>query len=196
MALLSVIQVYDNLRAVENALRTLDSDGISMDRISVMTQRVRTEPAPYGDAAAGHHVTAGAGVSSPLGLLAGAVSLWIPGFGLLVVTGPVVMALLESVGDASSGLPGVWSRLGIPRDQGFRYEQLLKDGQYLLVVSGAVGEIYRVLRLVHETCAVETHVHALSASRAVTAPTGSVQSGWNRSSVDPDLLKSVRRNVR
>ncbi len=195
MAVLSVIQIYDRLRSVEKALRVMESSSISMDRVSILTQAARVESVPYRDVA-GERTTASAWVSSPLGLLAGAVSLWIPGFGLLVVTGPVVMALLERVGDADGGLPGVWSRLGIPRDQGFRYEQLLKAGQYLLVVSGAVGEIYRVLRLVHETCAVETHVHALSASRAVTVPTGSVQSGWNRLSVDPDLLKSVRRNVR
>ncbi len=176
MAVTSVVQIYDNLRAVEKALRVMESGGISMDRISIMTQAVRTEPMTYD--AASERTAASAWVSSPLGLLAGAVSLWIPGFGLLVVTGPAVIAFLDRA-DNGSGLAVLWYRLGVSRNDSLRYEQLLREGRYLLVVSGTAGEIYRVLMLTHQACPIESDVHTLPAAQAISTPIRSLPCNWN-----------------
>ena len=196
MAAISVVQIYDNLRAVENALRILDSGGISMDGVSIMTQGVRTEPVPYDDIA-GEHTTASAWVSSPLGLLAGAVSLWIPGFGLLVITGPVVATFLDSA-DTGGGMAALWYRLGISHSVSIRYEQLLREGKYLLVVTGTAGDIYRVLMLRHKTCALETDVRTLPVSPTLSMPQRSIPCDWNTRCQPKVPLgsRTVRRNVR
>jgi hypothetical protein len=80
------------------------------------------------------------------GMLFGSAFFLIPGFGPLLVAGPLVawiVGALEGaivVGGLSAIGAGLYS-LGIPKDSILRYETALKTDKFLLIAHGSVDEI-------------------------------------------------------
>ena len=108
-------------------------------------------------------------------LLFGSASFMIPGFGPLLVAGPMVgwiVAALESaavVGGLSVIGAGLYS-LGIPEDHAIKYDVAVKAGKFLLVVNGTPGEVHRAKSiLLHAAGAADVEAHVDDALAATLA---------------------------
>ena len=80
----------------------------------------------------------------------------IPGFGPLLVAGPLVawiVGALEGavvVGGLSAVGAGLYS-LGIPKDSILRYERALKTDKFVLIAHGSLDEITRAKEILNGT---------------------------------------------
>src|SRR5262249_37985478 len=118
----SVVGVYTNLDAAEDAVRKLGEGGFPIQHVSIIAQDLGSEKKIHGfvtacDVAKSSART-GAWVGGVFGLLVGAAFLWVPGVGPLVVAGSLASALLGGLegavgGAASAGLLGWLMSLGI-----------------------------------------------------------------------------------
>jgi len=93
---------------------------------------VKATKAPEGATTGG--VTGGV-AGGVIGLLAGIGALAIPGLGPFIAAGPIMAALSgASIGAATGGLVGGLVGMGIPEIEAKRYEQKLRDGNFLVAV--------------------------------------------------------------
>jgi len=93
---------------------------------------VKATKAPEGATTGG--VTGGV-AGGVIGLLAGIGALAIPGLGPFIAAGPIMAALSgASIGAATGGLVGGLVGMGIPEIEAKRYEQKLRDGNFLIAV--------------------------------------------------------------
>jgi hypothetical protein len=90
------------------------------------------------------------------GMLFGSAFFLIPGFGPLLVAGPLVawiVGALEGavvVGGLSAVGAGLYS-LGIPKDSILQYERALKTDKFVLIAHGSVDEITRAKDILNRT---------------------------------------------
>src|SRR2546421_295125 len=78
---------------------------------------------------------AGGATGGVIGLLAGIGALAIPGVGPFIAAGPIMAALSgAAVGGVTGGVVGGLIGLGIPEIEAKRYEEKLKNGNYLIAV--------------------------------------------------------------
>jgi len=144
----AVIAVFPDLAAVEEAVVELARSGFPVDRISIvgkdMESQIRISGFVTTGDVAGPGAAAGAWVGGLFGVLSGAAVLFLPGVGPLVVLGPLAAA---AVGAAEGALLGgaVGALLGhfVARKHLPKYEELVRTGNYLLVVHGAEEEVAR-----------------------------------------------------
>jgi hypothetical protein len=110
------------------------------------------------------------------GLLFGSAFFLIPGFGPVLMAGPIVgwiVGALEGavvVGGLSAIGAGLYS-LGIPKDSILRYETAIKSGKFVLIAHGSQEDIeltHRILASTHPE-AVENHPPARSSGKAALA---------------------------
>ena len=170
MAETNIVRIYDNMADIESAIRALDQGGFPINQVSIITQSLEAEKDVNGYVTTGdvakEGATTGAWVGGLLGLLAGAAFLWIPGFGPLVVAGPIVAALLGGVegalaGAAGGGLLGALLGWGISKEHVLKYEEKLKGGKHLLVVNGTAEQIDRARTILNATSTADVNVQTL-----------------------------------
>jgi len=80
------------------------------------------------------------------GVLAGAGALAIPGIGPIVAAGPLAAALTGAV---AGGVAGGLLDMGIPEEEGKRYEEDVKQGKVLAIVEtdqGRASDAEEILR--------------------------------------------------
>ena len=168
MAEQSVIGTYDKMEAAENAIRALDRGGFPIKQVSIIGQDLQSERDVHGFVTTGDVAKSGAGVGAWVGgifgLLVGAAVLFVPGFGPLIVAGPVAAWLLGGiegaiVGAAGGGILGGLIGLGVSRDHVVKYEEEVKAGHYLLVAHGSAEEVTRAQRILDGTGAGEVVAH-------------------------------------
>lgn len=95
----------------------------------------------------------------------GAAFIWIPGFGPLLVAGPLAAALLgaiegAAVGAAGGGLLGALVGWGVSKEHILKYEEKLKGGKYLVIAHGSADEVAKARNILQGTGADELNVHA------------------------------------
>jgi hypothetical protein len=148
----SVVGAYATIDEAEGAVARLIRGGFPLDQMSIATrdlssqQEVRGFVVPGGVARDGARI--GAWIGGLFGLLVGAAFVWVPGFGPLLVAGPLAAAILgaiegDAIGAAGGGLLGGLAGLGVSRERIVTYEQRLRAGQNLLVATGSTDEIAR-----------------------------------------------------
>lgn len=87
-------------------------------------------------------VSAGGVTGGVLGLLAGIGALAIPGVGPFIAAGPIMAALSGgAVGAAIGGITGALIGLGIPEFEAKQYETKIKEGNILISVHTADGDV-------------------------------------------------------
>ena len=133
----SVVAVYSQLGQAKQALKQLAEHRISPEHVSLITHSLEDEEElhcylDHGDRAE-TDAARGAVVGGVLGILAGAAFFWIPGFGPLIVLGPLAAGL---TGGAVGALIGAMTGWGIPKERAHRYEKRVKAGDLLVVVHG------------------------------------------------------------
>jgi len=163
------IAIFDSLEQVEKAIAVLREAGIKKRKISVVTQSLETETTIHGYVTHGDAVREGAETGAwtggLFGLLVGAAFIWVPGFGPLLVAGPLAAALLAglegtAVGAAGGGLMGAFLGHAVEKQHIPKYEEAIKGGQFLLVVSGSTEDVDQAMHIL-ERQGGEVGMHAL-----------------------------------
>jgi hypothetical protein len=163
------VAIFDSLGQVEEGIEALTEAGIKRRKISVVTQSLETVTKIHGYITHGEVTREGAGVGAwtggLFGLLVGAAFFWVPGFGPLLVAGSLASALVggvegAAIGAAGGGLLGVLLGGVVEKRHIPKYEEAIKSGKYLLVVSGSTEDVEQSLRVL-ENRGGEVSMHAL-----------------------------------
>jgi hypothetical protein len=137
----SVFCIADSASQAEQIVEDLQSAGFDSSEISVLMPdtggkhdfgHVKATKAPEG---ATTGAAAGGATGGVLGLLAGIGALAIPGVGPFIAAGPIMAALSgAALGATTGGLVGGLVGLGIPEIEAKRYEEKLRNGNFLIAV--------------------------------------------------------------
>lgn len=142
----SVIGSFPTMRAAEDALERLAEGVFPIEQISMIARDLESERHVHGFATTGDVARQGAGAGAWLGglfgVLIGAAFVWVPGFGPLIVAGPLAAALLGGVEHAAGGeLLGALAGWGVSEQDVARYEDEVRRGRYLLVAHGSSEQV-------------------------------------------------------
>jgi hypothetical protein len=155
-----VVGVYDAIETAEAGVRALHAAGFTHEHVSLVKRHLD----PTGEVA--RHLNLGddslrdATIGGALGSLAGmagaATLLSITGFGLILMTGPLVTLTGAIVGAFLGAMRG-W---GIHDTKIREYEKLVEEGKVLVVVAGGPQEVDRAEKILRETHPAHTYRHA------------------------------------
>jgi hypothetical protein len=147
----SVVAIYDSHEDAERAVKALQLAGVNMKSLSIAGRGTHTDEHVVGYYNSGDRMKCwgkvGAFWGGLWGLLFGSAVFAIPGFGPVLVGGPLVswiVAALEGavvVGGISALGAGLAS-IGIPKDSVIKYETALKADKYLLLVHGSPDAVF------------------------------------------------------
>lgn len=136
-----IVAVFNSTANAHQATAQIASRGYSTDTVSVIT---RDNEEQTTDTVADGAIS-GAALGGLGGLLLGAGSLMIPGFGLLAAAGPIAGLL---TGATAGGIIGALVDYGIPEDEASAYEYDLQNGKvvWTMQVEDGHEEIKEILR--------------------------------------------------
>jgi uncharacterized membrane protein len=169
----SVIGVYSNMPQAEDAVRALDKGGFPIEQISIVAQDLQSEKQVHGYVTAGDlakgGATTGAWMGGLFGLLIGAAFIWVPGFGPLLVAGPLAAMLLGGIegvlaGAAGGSLMGALVGWGVSDKHILKYEEHVKGGKYLVIAHGANDQVMLAREILNRTDVEEVNVHTEAAT--------------------------------
>jgi uncharacterized membrane protein len=167
----SVVAIYHTHAEAEQAVKELQRGGIDMHDLSIVARDFHTDEQVVGYYNAGDRMKrwgkAGAFWGGFWGLLFGAAFFAIPGFGPVLVAGPLVawiVGALEGavvVGGMGALGAGLFS-IGIPKDSVIKYEAAVKNDKFLLVVHGAAAAIAKSREILGATepAYLDSHIGA------------------------------------
>ena len=164
----SAVAVYNTHEEAESAVKLLTKSGVDVKKISVVGKGYHTEEDPIGYYNTGDRVKfwgkEGAFWGGLWGLLVGGLFLWVPGFGPLVASGPIVSMIVgglegaAAVGGFSALGAGLYS-MGIPKDSIVKYETAIKTDKYLLIIHGTQKEVQEAKDILDTQDSGETTLH-------------------------------------
>ena len=166
----SVVDVYDNMAKAEEAIHKLDRGGFPIKQVSIVARNLESEKEVHGYIDSGDVAKIGAGtgawVGGIFGLLVGVAFIWVPGFGPLLVAGPLAAALLGGIegavaGGAGGGLLGALVGWGVSKKQIIKYEERLKGGKYLVIAHGSAEEVNKARNILAGASVEDLEAHAL-----------------------------------
>lgn len=173
----SVVAVYNQHSAAENAIKELKDGGFDIKKLAVVGRDYQTEEDVVGFYNTGDRMKYwgkwGAFWGGLWGMLAGAAFLIVPGIGPVVAAGSIVdwiIAALEGavvVGGVSALGAGLFS-LGIPKNSVVKYETSIKAGKFVLVAHGTAEEAAKARDLLKTSGAeqIDTYEPSTEAERA------------------------------
>lgn len=152
------VGVFKQREDVEAALRALKEDNYDMNRVSLIARHVEeVEGAEEVTERGGNEAQEGAGIGATTGTVLGGVGGFLVGVGLLAIpgVGPILAAGAEisalgstlagaGIGAATGGIVGALVGMGIPEERAKSYNERIKAGQYLLMVSGTEENLRHV----------------------------------------------------
>jgi hypothetical protein len=152
------VGVFKHRSDLEAVLRALKDDNYDMNRVSLIARHAdevegAEEVTDRGDTEAQEGAGIGASTGTVLGgvggLLVGLGVLAIPGVGPILAAGAEINALASTlagagIGAAAGGIVGALVGLGIPEEHANMYNDRVKSGQYLLMISGTEADLQRV----------------------------------------------------
>lgn len=159
------VGVFKNQNDVEYMIRRLKDDNYDMNRVSLLARNVdNVEGADQvRDETRGNEASEGAGIGASTGTILGGVTGFLIGVGVLAIpgVGPILAAGAEigalgstlagaGIGAATGGIVGALIGLGIPEERAKVYENRIKAGDYLMMVSGNDDEVRRVESLMRD----------------------------------------------
>ena len=162
----TTIGIYDDRDSALNAAVQLKEAGFPIKKLSVMglayTEVIDdklhvTEKSPINTGSVG----TGLALGTAVGVLTGVGIFASPGLGFLFGAGALVGAIAGfDIGLIGGGIASVLTSVGINDRNAHRYNELLKEGKYLVVASGSkeeVGRAYHLLSGNGSTGEVELH---------------------------------------
>ncbi|REJ70061.1 MAG: DUF1269 domain-containing protein [Planctomycetota bacterium] len=157
MSLQCVVGIFRSFEEAAAAVRALEKAELPGDQISFVTHSVQDEvpqeeSLQYGDETE-RDATKGAGVGGVVGALLGAPLITIPGVGPLMLVGPM------AAGAVVGGLIGAMGGWGVHEDHVQRYQEMLQDGDLLVVFNGNPEQVANAQRVLEQSEATEVHLH-------------------------------------
>jgi len=165
----AVVAVYASHAGAEEAVRTLQREGIDMRTLSIVGRDTHTDEHVVGYYNTGDRMKywgkLGAFWGGFWGLLFGSAFFAIPGLGPILVAGPVVAWIVGALEGAVAvgGLSALGAGLvgmGIPKDSVVQYETDLKTDRFLLLVHGAAAEVAKAEGILRTTQPIGVTVHS------------------------------------
>ena len=147
----AVTAMFAENDAAENAARQIKDEGLKTEDISVLAK----EDGKIKDNISGGVITGGI-AGSLAGLLIGAGTLMVPGFGIVAAAGPVAGFL---AGGATGGVVGGLADLGIPEKKGKDYEEEIKGGKILFAMEAEEENVDRISNILRQNGADKVEAH-------------------------------------
>ena len=173
----SVVAVFSQHSAAENAIKELKGGGFDIKKLAVVGRDYQTQEDVVGFYNTGDRMKYwgkwGAFWGGLWGLLFGAAFLMIPGVGPVVAAGSIVSSIVAAlegavvVGGLSALGAGLFS-LGIPKNSVVKYESSIKAGKFVLVAHGTADEVAKARDLLKTSGAeqVDSYDPSTDAARA------------------------------
>src|ERR1700679_156422 len=152
----SVIAVYSDHNAAEDAIKKLAASGFEMKNLSVVGKGYHSEEKVVGFYNTGDRVkfwgSRGAFWGGFWGLFLGGLFMTIPIVGHVVVLGYLATILVAGLENAAvvgglSALGAALYSMGIPKNSVIQYETDLKADGFLVMARGSVAEVERAKKL-------------------------------------------------
>jgi hypothetical protein len=151
------VEQHDSLICVSNshseadaAIRSLNSSGFDVKKLSLIGKGYHSEEHPIGFYTAADKMRAWGGVGAfwggIWGLILAPAAFVLPGVGILAMGGPVVAALFAALEGAvllggASAIGAALTTIGIPKNLIVKYETALKAEKYVLILHGDPTEV-------------------------------------------------------
>ena len=148
----ALVAVYHDQSGALAAVRRLRESGFDMKAVSIAGRDEHNEVQVVGYCLAGDRMQYWGPLrgfwTSIWEMLSGWAFLSLPGIGPVLIAGPMsrwAMAALDNaeIFGGLSALAAALHSVGIPRDAILAHEAAVKGGQYLVIASGAAGEVSR-----------------------------------------------------
>lgn len=173
------ISVYRSHQAAEQALVKLQAGYADLQQVSLVGKGCHNEAHPVGFYSVGgrsrYWGLQAAFWDGMSGRLNGAGIFWLPAFGALVASGPIVGLLVKGIEGGSPGggfsvLGAALFSLGVPRQVIMQYESSVLAARFLLIVHGAREDAEQTCGILHDQSQQVT-VHTASCFEMPTRPT-------------------------
>jgi len=164
----SMVAVYNTHIEAEAGIKELQRAGFAMNQLSIVGKDYHSDESVVGYYNTGdrmrHWGKLGAFWGGIWGLLFGSAFFAIPGFGPILVAGPLVAWLVGALEGAVvvGGISAIGAALysiGIPKDSILKYETALKAGKYVLLAHGTADEVANAKEIIENTEVIESDVH-------------------------------------
>ncbi len=174
----SVVAIFDKHVQAEEAVKQLQKAGFEMKNLSIVGKGYHTEENVVGYYNAGDRMLywgeQGAFWGGFWSLLFGSAFFMIPGYGPLLVAGPMaawIVAALESaiVVGGVSALGAALASIGIPENSILQYETSIKAGKFMMLVHGTPDEVTRAKSILTSSGASKIELNLAQRPVAVLA---------------------------
>ena len=164
----STVAIFNDHTGAEHAVKKLQGAGFDIKKLSVVGKDYHSDESVVGyyniDDRMRHWGKLGAFCGGIWGLLIGSAFFMIPGFGPILVAGPLVAWLVAGLEGAVavgslSALGAALYSIGIPKDSVLKYETAIKTGRYVIVAHGTTDEVANAKKIIEDTEAIESEVH-------------------------------------
>ncbi len=144
------VAILNTHTEAEQAVKELQRSGFDLKKLSIVGKDYHTEENVVGYYNIGdrmmHWGKLGAFWGWLWGVLFGSAFFLVPGFGPIVMAGPLVAAIVAGLEGAvvTGGLSALGAGLysfGIPKDSILSYETAIKSDKFMLVVHGSADEL-------------------------------------------------------
>jgi len=165
----SVIAVFPDHSAAEDAVKKLASAGFEMKNLSVVGKGYHTDEKVMGFYSMGDRIkfwgSRGALWGGLWGLFFGGLFLTIPVLGHVIVLGYLAAAAVSAaegvvVVGGLSALGAALYSIGIPKDSVLRYETALKADSFLVMAHGSASDMARAKGILGSSNPTSVEVHA------------------------------------
>jgi len=167
----SVVAIYASHTTAAVATRKLKRFGFDMKKLSIVGRDNHTDRQAVVHYNTGDRMKAwgktGAFWGGLSGFLFGAAFFWVPGFGELLMAGPLVSGIVGAqegavVVGCLSAIAGGLCSLGIPRDSVSKYETAIKNGKFVLIVHAATEDVTRAKEILESTNPESVNLHLVN----------------------------------
>ena len=163
------VGIFKDREQIEQAIRKFKDSDYDMNRVSLIARNIDDVEGAEEisrDKKEGNEASEGAGIGAVTGtvlggitgLLVGLGTLAIPGVGPALVAGELsalgTTAAGAGIGALGGGLVGALTGMGIPEEQAKVYENHVKAGDYLLMVSGTEDQLDRAESIMRD-CGID-----------------------------------------
>ena len=164
----AVVAIYGTHTEAEDAVKELQRAGIDMHTLSIVGKDTYTDENVVGYYNTGDRMKywgkLGAFWGGFWGLLFGSAFFAIPGFGAVLVAGPLVAWIVGALEGAAvfGGLSAIGAGLfsmGIPKNSVLDYETAIKTGRFLLMAHGGAAEVDKARRIIESTRPLSVNHH-------------------------------------
>lgn len=149
----SKIAVYDSHKKAVDALKVLSDHNFPMSNVSLLgTAEIIDDHIHVrsSDTLQKAPAIIGMGAGTVIGLLSGIGVFAIPGFGFLYGAGAFIGAIAGlDLGFVTGGVISFFALLGIKDEEIVKYEEHLKEGNFIVVLTGSLEEIEEAEHILH-----------------------------------------------